>query len=54
MTCVGFCVVDSTIRVWDPETWKCERLLSDHIGPVYALTVLEGKLVSAICACSVL
>lgn len=42
-------VWDSTIRVWDPVTWKCERLLSDHIGPVYALTVLEGKLVSYSC-----
>ncbi len=36
----------STIRVWETQTWGCEKLLEDHAGPVYALTVLEGKLVS--------
>lgn len=36
----------STIRVWETQTWGCERLLEDHAGSVYALTVLEGKLVS--------
>lgn len=38
-------VVRSTIRVWETQTWGCEKLLEDHAGPVYALTVLEGKLV---------
>ena len=36
----------STIRVWETQTWGCEKLLEDHAGPVYALAVLEGKLVS--------
>lgn len=39
---------NSTIRVWETQTWGCEKLLEDHHGPVYALTVLEGKLVSSL------
>lgn len=51
----AFCVLAgmflccSTIRVWETQTWGCEKLLEDHAGPVYALTVLEGKLVSYYC-----
>ncbi|CAN0550711.1 unnamed protein product, partial [Ectocarpus sp. 12 AP-2014] len=37
--------IDSTIRVWETQTWGCEKQVEDHAGPVYALTVLEGKLV---------
>lgn len=39
-------LIYSTIRVWETQTWGCEKLLRDHAGPVYALTVLEGKMVS--------
>lgn len=46
LLCRRFCRT-STIRVWETQTWGCEKLLEDHGGPVYALTVLEGKLVSA-------
>ena len=38
--------VDQTIQVWDCSTWTSEQTLTDHDGPVYALTCFEGKVIS--------
>ncbi|KAK1229779.1 hypothetical protein PQX77_001689 [Marasmius sp. AFHP31] len=30
---------DGTVRIWDPVTGRCERVLNDHKRPIYALSV---------------
>jgi len=38
---------DATIRLWDPATGACERVLEGHQGPVSSLAVLgDGRLAS--------
>jgi WD40 repeat protein len=38
--------IDNTLRVWDNE-FNCEKTLTDHTGAIYAITIMNGKLVSA-------
>jgi WD40 repeat protein len=37
---------DKTIRVWDIESRRCERVLEDHTRPVLSLACADGKLFS--------
>lgn len=37
---------DKTIRVWDIESRRCERVLEDHSRPVLSLACSDGKLFS--------
>ena len=37
---------DKTIRVWDIESRRCERVLEDHSRPVLSLACADGKLFS--------
>lgn len=37
---------DKTIRVWDIESRRCERVLEDHTRPVLSLACANGKLFS--------
>jgi WD40 repeat protein len=38
---------DNTIRLWDPASGACERVIEGHQGPVWALAVLgDGRLAS--------
>jgi len=38
---------DTTIKVWSPSNWQCERTLSDHTGTIRALATCQQRLVSA-------
>lgn len=37
---------DKTIRVWDIESRRCERVLEDHTRPVLSLACADDKLFS--------
>ena len=37
---------DKTIRVWDIDSRRCERVLEDHSRPVLSLACSDGKLFS--------
>lgn len=37
---------DHTLRIWDPGTWRCERVLRDHVGWVVGLCSSPGLLLS--------
>eukprot|EP00752_Nemacystus_decipiens_P005043 g4580.t1 len=37
---------DTSIKVWDPQSWTTERTLSDHTGPVRCFAQCAGRLLS--------
>lgn len=39
---------DSTVRVWDPQTGVCEKILEEHVGAVRALASVSRHLASAV------
>ena len=37
---------DRTLKVWDADTWECERTLRGHTDSVYCLAEFDGKVLS--------
>ncbi|CAM9389207.1 unnamed protein product, partial [Chrysoparadoxa australica] len=45
---------DSLIKVWNPQTWLCERTLSDHTGTIRCFAVVDDdKLISGSDDCTI-
>lgn len=44
---------DTTIKVWNPKTWQCERTLSDHTGTVRCFATCAGMVVSGSDDCTI-